>query len=288
MQWERHRWLSEFSPLGIGGRIAYFASPSSREEMGEGLFFAKEQALPLLIIGRGSNCLFSDEGFPGVVLLNQMQRCSWDRNRVSVEGGYSFLRLGKEAARKGLGGLEFACGVPGSVGGAVYMNAGACGQETAHCLQSVRYMDGTGSEKEYKANELQFSYRTSPFQKLDGVILEALFQLREEEGAWEQQRAMIRYRLRTQPLRQKNIGSIFRNPLGQGAGRLIEQCGCKGHRIGDALVSPIHANFIVNRGKATAQEVYGLIRWVQDQVLEKKGISLELEIKLIGYHGVSC
>lgn len=273
---QKCRNLSEFSTFGIGGPIHVFVEVSSIEEMIE----AFQLDLPKIVIGKGSNCLFDDRGFHGLVILNKIDFCTWSNTEVTVGSGYPFSLLGVQTARKGLSGLEFASGIPATVGGAVFMNAGANGAETCNSLQSVLYFDGR-EQREFSREELVFGYRTSPFQEMDGVILSATFQLKPFSDARKSQLQIIDYRMKTQPLKEKSIGCIFRNPPGQSAGALIDRCCLKGTAIGGAKISEIHANFIVNRGGASSEDVKRLIRLVQEKVLEQTGVCLEPEIRMI-------
>ncbi len=279
------RFLHEFSTFGIGGPILYFAPVTSFEEMREGFLFAREKKLPFLVLGKGSNCLFDDRGFRGVVLLNRIDFCNWKDSVVEVGSGYSFSLLGTQAARKGLSGLEFAAGIPASVGGAIFMNAGANGKETCLSLSKVVYLHADGTLSSYSKEELSFGYRFSCFQKMQGAILSATFSLcPEQPEAREKQIEIIAYRKKTQPLQAKSIGCIFRNPSTTlSAGRVIEECGLKGAKVGMAKVSEMHANFIVNEEKATAEQVLELIQKVQEKVKREKGILLEREIWVISY-----
>ncbi len=275
LQLQKNRSLSEFSTFGIGGPIRYFAEVNTIEEMEE----AYQLPHPKLYIGKGSNCLFSDKGFNGVVILNKIDFIDWKENEVTVGSGFSFSLLGVQTARKGLAGLEFASGIPATVGGAVFMNAGANGWETADVLKSVLFFDGT--RKELLRSQLQFGYRISPFQKMDGVILAATFSLKPDPDARQAQLQIIDYRMKTQPLKEKSAGCIFRNPPGQSAGALIDRCGLKGASVGGAKVSEVHANFIVNCASASAEDVKKLIRLVQEKVFQQTGINLEPEVRMI-------
>ena len=280
-----NRFLREFSTFGIGGPISYFAEVSTFEEMKEGIVFAHIHNLPFLVLGKGSNSLFDDRGFKGVVLLNKIDFCSWSENFVCCGSGYSFSLLGVQAAKKNMEGLEFACGIPATVGGAIFMNAGANGKETQDCLYSVSYLDEDLQIKEVKKQDLEFGYRYSIFQKNKFVILSAKFQLiKAKDSIRHKQLSILDYRLKTQPYKDKSIGCIFRNPEKQiPAGRLIEECGLKGISVGGAQVSLVHANFIINAGNATQQQVLQLIAVVQEKVFAKTQILLEPEIKVINY-----
>lgn len=284
LQLKCDRTLSEFSTFGIGGPIRYFLTVSTKEQMREAFLFAKQEQIPYLILGKGSNCLFDDRGFNGLVILNKIDFCQWEEGRVFVGAGYPFSLLGVQSARQGFAGLEFASGIPATVGGAIFMNAGANGFETKDYLQSVVYLDESLEEKVYQKEELSFSYRKSSFQTMRGAILAATFDLEPKPEARQKQLQIIDYRMRTQPLKEKSIGCIFRNPSSQhSAGALIEQAGLKGLQIGGAKVSEIHANFIVNTGKAKAQDVLALILEIQQRVGNQSGIHLEPEIWVIPY-----
>ncbi|MES2272842.1 MAG: UDP-N-acetylmuramate dehydrogenase [Chlamydiota bacterium] len=275
------RYLSEFSTFGIGGPIRYFREVSSFEEMEEAFRFAKEMGIPYLILGKGSNCLFDDRGFDGLVILNKIDFCKFSETQVHVGSGYSFSLLGIQTARKGLSGLEFSSGIPATVGGAVFMNAGANGKETCDCLHSVTYLHEDGSKKEYRKEEILFSYRTSSFQTMKGAILAAVFQLNPYLNARKDQLKILDLRLKTQPYKEKSAGCVFRNPLPSfSAGALIDRCGLKGFTLGGAKVSELHANFIVNSGSACAQDVVRLIRIIQERVFAQTGIHLEPEIRI--------
>lgn len=279
---QTHRSLSEFSTFGIGGAIRFFLEVGTIAEMQEAYAFARAKNLPLLIVGKGSNSLFSDLPFEGLAVLNKIDFCAIEEANVHVGAGYSFSLLGVQTARKGLSGLEFASGIPASVGGAVFMNAGANGQETADALKAVTYLFEYGELREFFRPELAFSYRSSPFQTMRGCILAARFQLTTKADARKQQLQIIDYRMKTQPYKDKSAGCVFRNPApGISAGALIDQAGLKGLSVGGAKVSDRHANFIVNVGGATARDVLELIAQIQARVQEKTGYHLEPEIRLL-------
>ena len=282
LQFQKNRLLSEFSTFGIGGPIALFAEVRSAEEMVEGYAWAKANQTPVLVIGKGSNCLFNDAGFSGLVLLNKIDFCEIHNLDVHVGSGYSFSLLGVQTARRGLSGLEFASGIPATVGGAIFMNAGASGRETCEPLQSVLYLHDTGEVKEYPKNQLKFAYRSSSFQSMSGCILSAKFRLELSLIARKSQLEIVDYRMKTQPYKEKSIGCIFRNPSKeQTAGAIIDHCGLKGYKVGGARVSEMHANFIVNSGGATAKDVLDLIQIIQKRVQFKMGIHLEPEIRMV-------
>ncbi len=276
--------LSSLTTLGIGGPARFFLEVHSIAEMQEALLFSRRENLPYLILGKGSNVLFDDRGFEGVVIGNKIDFFENPSPGVfHVGAGYSFSLLGVQTARQKWGGLEFASGIPASVGGAVFMNAGANGAETCNHLSSVDYLDEHGELLVLKKEALLFGYRYSSFQNMKGAIVGATFTLVSLEEARSKQLEIIQYRKSTQPYSDKSAGCIFRNPLSAPAGMLIEKAGLKGVSIGGAQVSPMHANFIVNKGEATASDVVQLIALVQKTVKEKMDIELESEVRIIPY-----
>lgn len=284
LQLQRGRSLKEFSTFGIGGPIRFFAEMRSLEDAREAFAWIVQEKIPYLILGKGSNCLFSDIGFDGLVLLNKIDHCSWKENGVEVGAGYSFSLLGAQSARKGLSGLEFASGIPATVGGAVFMNAGANGQETCDVLQSVQFLHLDGSLETFPKKTLHFSYRTSSFQTMQGAIVSASFVLTPSEKARPAQLTILSKRMETQPYKEKSIGCIFRNPAANVfAGKLIDECGLKGLQIGGVKISEMHANFIVNVQEASAQNVLELIEIVRKKVFEKTGYELEIEARMVGF-----
>lgn len=283
LQIQTTRFLSEFSTFSIGGPIRYFIAVKNLQEMKRAYLFAEQKNVPSFLVGKGSNCLFDDRGFEGLVILNQIDHCFWSEEGVSVGSGFSFSRLGTLSAKKGFSGLEFASGIPASVGGAIFMNAGAHGQETAACLKRAVFLTPEGAERSFLREDLSFGYRTSPFQKMSGAIVEAFFELSKKASVREEQLKLLVQRKKTQPLKEKSIGCIFRNPEGQSAARLIDQAGLKGVCVGGAMVSPLHANFIINQGGARSEEVKALIEKIQREVFSCFGIELELEVRFVSF-----
>jgi len=275
--------LKDFSTFGIGGPARLFTEVKEISEMQEVMMYCHKEKIPFLVIGKGSNCLFDDRGFNGLVILNKICFCKIDERRVDVGAGYAFSLLGVQTARKQLGGLEFASGIPGSVGGAVYMNAGASGAETADVLKEVSYVHPTGELEVLVKEKIHFAYRSSSFQKMPGVIVAATFFLNESKEARAKQLKIIDYRTRTQPYGDLSAGCVFRNPQGFSAGALIEQCGLKGKKIGGAEVSLCHANFLINSQQATAQDILELAAHVKETVKREKDVELEMEIRFIPY-----
>ncbi len=277
MRFEEGRLLKDFTTFGIGGPAKYFIEVHTIPELQEAIQYSGRS----IVLGKGSNVLFDDRGFDGLVILNKIHFCEQNGSEFRVGAGYSFSLLGTQTARKGFAGLEFASGIPGSVGGAVYMNAGANGGETFQTLTHVTYVDQQGEVQELSKEQLKFDYRFSSFQTMPGAIAAARFHLLTSTEARQRQLKIIDYRTKTQPYGDLSAGCVFRNTAGHPAGALIEQCGLKGFSIGGAQVSTVHANFIVNRCDATTQDVLQLAAHVKKTVFEKTGHALEMEIKII-------
>ncbi len=281
---QTYKSLNEVSTFGIGGQARYYVEARTVEDLQNSIKKAKNCKIPFLIIGKGSNSLFDDRGFEGLLILNRVDFLKTPTpGTFQVGAGYSFALLGVQTARKGWGGLEFASGIPASIGGAVFMNAGANGGETCQTLTEVEYVDPQGELHRLKKEDLKFDYRTSNFQTLPGAIAAATFTLYPNAEARQKQLDIVHYRQKTQPYGDKSAGCVFRNPACNFAGKLIEEAGLKGKQIGGAKVSEMHANFIVNTGNATAKQVLELIDYIKLKVHEKSGIELESEIRLIPY-----
>lgn len=278
--------LKKYSTFQVGGQADYFLIAKDEKTVQDGILWAKERQVPYLILGKGSNSLFADQGFRGLIILNKVDYISSEGPLFKVGAGYSFSRLGSLTSKKGYEGLEFACGIPASVGGAIYMNAGANGAETFDCLHKVSYIDANGKITEFEAKDLQRSYRYSIFQEMQGAIVGASFLLKENQASREKQLSIIEYRKKTQPLQECSAGCIFKNPEGsKSAGQLIEEAGMKGKLYGDAQVSPVHANFIINKKQASAEDIRHLAEQTKQQVFEKHGVNLESEVYFIDQWG---
>jgi len=282
-QCSKGKLLSELSTFGIGGPAKWFFEAKSLEDLQIALNETHKHAVPYIIVGKGSNTLFDDRGFDGLVILNKIAYCEHNEEIVRVGAGYNFSLLGVQTARKGWSGLEFASGIPATVGGAIFMNAGANGKETCESLEDVTYVDETGELKIYSKSKLTFSYRFSSFQKMKGAIAGATFRLQKSDTARKTQLDIVDYRMRTQPYGDKSAGCVFRNPQGNSAGALIDRCGLKGLKVGGAEVSSLHANFLINKEKASAQDVLDLAHLVKKKVFEATGIELEMEIRYQKY-----
>lgn len=275
--------LAAHSTFGIGGPARLFAEVRSVEEIVQVVRECLHRNERYLVIGKGSNSLFDDRGYDGVVILNRIDRVTEEGGRYSAGAGASFSLLGIRSARAGWTGLEFASGIPGSVGGAVVMNAGANGQETSGSLVSVEWIDAAGELMIKPREELQFGYRTSPFQGGREIVIAAHFQLQRGDEARRRQIEIVNDRRKSQPYGVPSAGCIFRNPPGESAGKLIDQLGLKGMRVGGAEVSTCHANFIVNRGGATSADVLELIQLIKARVREVSGVELCEEVRLVDY-----
>ncbi|MHB8171866.1 MAG: UDP-N-acetylmuramate dehydrogenase [Thermincolia bacterium] len=270
----------------IGGPADLLVSPGSTEDVVKAINLANHRGIPWIVIGNGSNLLVKDGGIRGMVIqvLGGLSNLEIQGRHITAGAGVLLPRLARRAVEAGLGGLEFAAGIPAALGGAVAMNAGAHGSSLGDFVEKVIAVNDSGQRIELSREELGFAYRHSiiPSQQLivTEINLVCPLGIREESEGIIQ--ANLARRKETQPLNQPNGGSVFKNPPGQAAGRLIEEVGGKGLWVGDAEVSQRHANFIVNAGKATAQDVLTLIEQIQTLVLNQLGIQLELEVKVIG------
>lgn len=278
--------LSNHTTFRIGGAAKYFAVPKNEEEIMEAVDFAIVKDLPYYILGKGSNVLFADEGYPGVIIeigagMEKVERTG--DTGIRAQAGVSLSALAAFAAREGLSGLEFAGGIPGTLGGAVTMNAGAYGGEMKDVIVSAKVMDEEGAVQKLSCEELQLGYRTSIVQKKQFVVLEAEFLLKPgtTEEIQNTMKELNAKRRKKQPLEYPSAGSTFKRPEGYFAGKLIEDAGLRGYRVGDAQVSEKHCGFVVNRGKATCAEVLQLIGDVQKTVKEQFGVQLEPEVRII-------
>ncbi len=294
----RHEMLARHTTVNIGGPADLYIEAVTWEELREFVLLARQHAVPYLILGSGSNVLIGDAGVRGVVIANRARRIEFRESEHApreilawAESGAVLPTLARECIERGYANLEWAIGIPGTVGGAVLGNAGAHGGEIAHTLVSATILDSAGTVREWSQQELAFGYRTSQLKMAHRrwpgdcgpVILAATFRLcpghREELEA--RAAGFIERRKRVQPP-GATMGSMFKNPPSDYAGRLIEAAGLKGARIGNAQISPLHANFFINLGGATAAEMQALIALAQERVREQAGVELELEIELIG------
>ena len=278
--------MSEHTTFKIGGPADYFVSVTKEEEVYDAISWAKENSIPYMVIGNGSNMLVSDKGIRGLVIEVGKNFCDvrCDGEKIYAEAGALLSRVAKMAMNESLTGMEEVSGIPGTVGGAVYMNAGAYGGEISSCIESVRYLDADGQIKTATAEECGFGYRTSIFETKDKTVLSVVFRLKKGniDEIKEKMADYTNRRKTKQPLSFPSAGSTFKRPEGYFAGALIEDAGLKGYTVGKAQISELHAGFVINLGGATAEDVMGVIRHVQKVVKEKYGVSLEPEIRLIG------
>ena len=273
--------IAKFTTMGVGGTVKYYAEPESIEELSYLLRWALDRNIPYFILGGGSDVIFNDREFH-ILIINtrNFREFEFEDTGVSAGAGVNLNKLIRECAMRGLSGLENLFGIPGTVGGAVSKNAGAYGVEIEDTIKSAKILDDEGNIKTLPRDELGLSYRESSF---DGVLVEASFYLSEgnPDEIQEKMREVLKKRNLTQP-KGKTSGCIFKNPEpGLSAGYLLDQAGLKGFRIGGAMFSDIHANFIVNTGNASADDIFGLIDEGKRRVQEKFGIKLEEEVVII-------
>ncbi len=283
--------LSKFTTWRVGGAAQWLAEPKNIEEIKFLTSWANKKNLQCQIIGAGSNLLINDSGLKGLsICMKKLNGSQLDLENGVIEacGGEHLPTLARQAAKAGLHGLEWAVGIPGTIGGAVVMNAGAQGGCTADSLQSIKVISMQGGEPfEIKNEDLNFGYRSSLLQQEKLIVLSARFQLEPGHDHKKLTRITnenLNRRTTTQPYHLPSCGSVFRNPEPLKAGRLIEDLGLKGHKIGGAEISNIHANFIVNNGQATAKDIYDLIIFVQRQVKKTHGFLLHPEVKQLGFN----
>ncbi len=280
--------LAKLTTFRVGGNAEYLFLPKTAGLLQAALQWARQKELPVTILGAGSNLLISDRGLSGLVICTRaMRHTEFDAvtGKVVAAAGEPWSSLAWKAARHGLQGFEWTIGIPGTVGGAVVMNAGAHGGETADILVEADVLSPDGQLTTLKPEDLDFRYRTSNLQGSDKTVVSATFQLSPGHNAAQVKAATatdLRQRRETQPYHLPNCGSVFRNPRPHSAGKLIQDAGLKGYQIGQAQISTLHANFIVNLGGATAKDVLALIRHAQAVIYDRHGITLETEVKIIG------
>lgn len=277
--------LAPYTSYKIGGPTALWVAPTSEKAVGRVLEVVDSSAAPLLVLGRGSNLLISDRGWNGVTLYlaENLSGLSFEHNQATVLAGTLLMDLIRAATRKGLRGMELLAGIPGGVGGALRMNAGAFGGEIGTLTEAVGGFHPDGTPFEAAGNQIHFGYRRVP--ELDAVVITtARFRFETADASVLQARVddILALRNKKQPLRHPSCGSVFKRPAGYYAGALIEEAGLKGERVGGAMISPKHAGFILNTDNAKAADVYALIRLVEERVLARFGVKLEREVRLIG------
>ena len=281
----KHEPMSRHTTFRIGGPADYFVCPD-REQIAEVLAVAKKCGMAITVIGNGSNLLVGDKGIRGLVVEigSAMNQIMVDKNHITAGAGALLSQVAAKAAAAELGGMEFAAGIPGSVGGAVTMNAGAYGGEMKDILRTVTVLTPEGELKTLDVSEMDLSYRHSCVPEQQYIVLEAEIELgyKPEKEIRAQMEELRNKRIEKQPLEYPSAGSTFKRPEGYFAGKLIMDAGLRGYRVGDAQVSEKHCGFVINRKNASAQEVRQLMQDVQDKVKAQFGVMLEPEVKMLG------
>ena len=277
--------MASHTTFRIGGPADYFVLPETVEELAGILKICKEENVPYFILGNGSNLLVGDKGFRGVVvqLYKNFDGMTIEGTTVTAKAGAMLVRVAKESGKAGLTGLEFASGIPGTIGGAMVMNAGAYGGEMKDVLVKCNHINEDGTEGSFVGDEMDLSYRHSAYSSGKKVITSVEIKLNkgDKDKIAEEMRDYLGRRKDKQPLEYPSAGSVFKRPEGYFAGALIEQSGLKGKRIGGAMVSEKHAGFIINYDNATTTDVLELIDFCRETVKEKFGVTLEAEIKTV-------
>ncbi|MGB3238556.1 MAG: UDP-N-acetylmuramate dehydrogenase [Geitlerinemataceae cyanobacterium] len=283
--------LASLTSFRVGGPAQWCMTPRRLEDLQAGLAWAHAEGLPVTRLGAGSNLLVSDRGLSGLVICTRYLRHSHfdlETGQLTVSAGDPLPRLAWQAAELGCSGLEWSVGIPGTVGGAVVMNAGAHRSCMADLLIDVQVISPDGTLEVLSREDLKYSYRSSMLQKDDRIVVEATFQLQpgfDPEELKQVTRQHLKLRHSSQPYDRPSCGSVFRNPTPHAAGWLIEQAGLKGHKIGGAMVAQRHANFILNSGGATASDIFNLIHDVRNKVNERWQVWLEPEVRILGEFG---
>ena len=277
--------LSKYTFTKTGGPAEFLAFPRNDSELRKLVITANENNVPLTVIGNASNLIIRDGGIDGlVIILTKMEKIKVKGNCVIAQAGATIVDTAFTAAHHSLSGMEFAAGIPGSVGGAVFMNAGAYGGETCSVIESVRVMTRSGKFKSYSQSEMKFSYRHSLVQENGDIVLEAVFALKKsaKNRILVDMNYLNALRQYKQPLEYPSCGSVFKRPTGHYVGPMIIQAGLQGKQIGGAQDSTKHAGFIVNKGNATATDYLDLIHLIQEKIKIKFGLDLHTEVRIIG------
>ncbi|MEQ6390495.1 UDP-N-acetylmuramate dehydrogenase [Bacillaceae bacterium S4-13-58] len=277
--------LKNYTYTKLGGKADFFVTPSSIKEVQEIVKLANKEQIPFTLLGNGSNLIVRDGGIRGIVMsLKRFTSIKREGNCLIAESGARIIDVSRKALEENLTGLEFACGIPGTIGGALFMNAGAYGGEVKDCLQDTVVVNPNGEVLTLTVDELDMDYRTSNIPDKGYIVLEARFNL--QPGKYDEIKAVmddLTYKRESkQPLEYPSCGSVFKRPPGYFAGKLIQDSGLQGKGIGGAEVSTKHAGFIVNKNNATASDYIAVIEMVQKTVKEKFGVELEREVKILG------
>lgn len=278
--------LRNHTTFRVGGKADAFLSVNSEEELKKAVQLCKEKCVPYFILGNGSNLLVSDEGFRGLVISigSKMAQVIVEGTKVTAQAGALLSTVAQTAAKHSLTGMEFASGIPGSIGGAIVMNAGAYDGEMKLIVETVTVLTEEGEICTFTCEEMEFGYRTSRIKKEKGIVLSVTLSLTEGDAAaiQDKMKDFAGRRREKQPLEYPSAGSTFKRPEGMFAGKLIMDAGLRGYSVGGAQVSEKHCGFVINKGGATALDVYTLIGDVQEKVKEEFGVALEPEVILVG------
>lgn len=280
--------LSQYVNFKVGGPADILVTPRNKEQIIKTVKLCKENNIPFYVIGNGSNLLVKDGGFRGLVIsLTKVNNITIDGERINAECGAMLKQVSDKAVENSLTGFEFACGIPGTVGGAVFMNAGAYNGEIAQVIESADVINENGDIVTLTNKELDLGYRSSIVMKKGYVVLSAVFKL--EKGAIKSIKDLVAdltdKRESKQPLEYPSAGSTFKRPEGYFAGKLIQDAGLKGYSIGGAAISEKHSGFVINKGGATAKDILDLIHHIQDEVKSQFGVELHTEVRIIGEDG---
>ena len=278
--------MSRHTTFRIGGNADYFVKPGNADEVAAVIVVCREYNIPYFILGNGSNLLVSDDGYRGMIIniMDNMDSVTVDGRIITAQAGAMLVRVSVMARDNALTGLEFASGIPGTIGGAVYMNAGAYGGEMKNVVKTVRAIDEYGRIYELDSEKMDFSYRHSIVEERKLIVLEVTLELEHgsREAIDDRMKELAEARRSKQPLEYPSAGSTFKRPEGYFAGKLIIDAGLRGYSVGGAQVAEKHCGFVINKGGATASDVVELIRDVQHDVDDKFGVTLEPEVKMLG------
>ncbi len=282
----RKQSLASKTSIKVGGPADCYVTVCSISELNRLFNMIGKSNIPWFVLGNGTNILVRDEGFPGLVIILKgifLEMRQVDGCRISCGAGVSGFKLARFARKRGLAGVEFLTTIPGTIGGATYMNAGAHGCQMKDIVESVEYLNREGEVETIKGDQAEFAYRSSTFTAKKRIILGITLLLKSDDpmGIADREREMIRYRKETQPVDKHTWGSVFINPPGHSAGRLIESCGLKGKGVGNARISPKHANFIENTGEASFEDLMKTVELARTMVFNKFGITLEMEGRIV-------
>jgi len=285
MEIQKNVLLRPYSTFKIGGVAQFFGLAKKQEDLIQGVKKALSEKWKFYILGGGSNVLLPSEGYNGLIIVNRTNELKIDETKVTVDSGYTFSLFIKNMLKENLGGLEKLFGIPGTIGGAIFQNAGAYGQEIGNFVEAVNVIDEQGEIRKLLAKDLKFGYRDSVFKKTKYVILSVEFNLIpvDKDAIKDRLKEMTAQRTSDKPY-GKSAGSFFKNPSSLiKAGKLIDEAGLKGKRIGDALISPEHGNFIINVGNATSDDIIKLSGFIKEEIYKKNKIKLDEEIQILNY-----